>query len=61
MFCVQIAIKGFSLIELLVTLMILSILATAACHSLKLLWFVQGARVAWFLREIRSAIDGFHD
>ena len=57
-----IAIKGFSLIELLVTLMILSILATAA------LPFVETTVVRskelelhGSLREIRSAIDSFHD
>lgn len=62
MYLRTIVLKGFSLIELLVTLMILSILATAA------LPFVETTVVRSkeldlhsSLREVRIAIDNFHD
>lgn len=56
------AIRGFSLIELLVTLMILSILATAALPFVETT-VVRSKELELHssLREVRSAIDNFHE
>lgn len=54
--------KGFSLIELLVTLMILSILATAALPFVETTVIrSKELELHSSLREVRIAIDNFHD
>ena len=62
MFLRMIVVKGFSLIELLVTLMILSILATAALPFVETT-VVRSKELELHssLRDVRIAIDNFHD
>jgi general secretion pathway protein G len=58
----MIGVKGFSLIELLVTLMILSILATAALPFVETTVIrSKELELHSTLREVRIAIDNFHD
>ena len=58
----MLVVKGFSLIEMLVTLMILSILATAALPFVETT-VVRSKELELHrsLREVRTAIDNFHD
>lgn len=54
--------KGFTLIEMLVTLVILSILASVALpHAKGMIIHSKEIELRQALREVREAIDSFHD